>query len=203
MIPMEARALIEVLNGERARFLRMARARVETEADAEDVVQRAMMRTTEHSASFADPARVRAWFYRILRRTIVDHHRSKARDRAYEPLEEAEAYGECGPAASTPCCCALRLVGEPSSSPRAALPNTCERLCRDEMNVQAGVRAGHNSRLPQTLSNAETLHVRSPREWLRCRSAQPCSPWSFALLCPSHVTIDGAMPANAEEMTTS
>jgi hypothetical protein len=41
MIPMEARALIEALNGERARFLQMARARVETEADAADVVQRA------------------------------------------------------------------------------------------------------------------------------------------------------------------
>jgi DNA-directed RNA polymerase specialized sigma24 family protein len=112
MIAMEARALIEALSGERTRFLRMARSRVETEADAEDVVQRAMMRASERAESLADPARLRAWFYRILRRTVVDHHRSKPRQGSHEPLESAEACGDCGPATSAPCACTLRLLGE-------------------------------------------------------------------------------------------
>jgi DNA-directed RNA polymerase specialized sigma24 family protein len=112
MTVMEARALIEALGGERARFVRMARGRMETTADAEDVVQRAMMRAAERSASLADPARVRAWFYRILRRTIVDHHRSASRNRSLEPVEIGEICDSCEPTASVACGCAARLLGE-------------------------------------------------------------------------------------------
>jgi RNA polymerase sigma factor (sigma-70 family) len=114
MIDMEARALVEVLGEERARFLRMARSRVETEADAEDVVQRAMMRAAERAGSLADPARARAWFYRILRRTIVDHHRSKPRVASHEPVESAEACDDPGSAASAACACtcAVRLLSD-------------------------------------------------------------------------------------------
>jgi RNA polymerase sigma-70 factor (ECF subfamily) len=111
---MEARALVQAIGGERARFVHMARSRVGTEADAEDVVQRAMMRAAERAASLEDPARLRAWFYRILRRTIVDHHRSKPRDARHERLDSAEVCDESGLDAPAPCgcACAVRLLGE-------------------------------------------------------------------------------------------
>jgi RNA polymerase sigma-70 factor (ECF subfamily) len=111
---MEARALVQALGGERARFVRMARSRVETEADAEDVVQRAMMRAAERAASLEDPARLRAWFYRILRRTIVDHHRSRPRDTRHEPLDGNDVCDQGGLDAPAPCGCActVRLLGE-------------------------------------------------------------------------------------------
>jgi DNA-directed RNA polymerase specialized sigma24 family protein len=111
---MEARALVQALGGERARFVQMARSRMETEADAEDVVQRAMMRAAERAASLEDRARLRAWFYRILRRTIVDHHRSKPRDARHEPLDgnEVSDRGALDAPAPCGCACAVRLLGE-------------------------------------------------------------------------------------------
>jgi RNA polymerase sigma-70 factor (ECF subfamily) len=110
LISMEARALIENLGGERARFVRMARLRVANEADAEDIVHRAVLRAAERADQIADASRARAWFYRILRRAIVDHHRSQAaavRREApeYEPVAEDER-----PKAT--CHCAVRLLGE-------------------------------------------------------------------------------------------
>ena len=80
VIAMDSHALIEELGGKRACFVRLARARVATEADAEDIVQRAMVRAAERASQVAHPSRARAWFYRILRRTIVDHHRQKRLD---------------------------------------------------------------------------------------------------------------------------
>jgi DNA-directed RNA polymerase specialized sigma24 family protein len=107
---MDARALVESLQGERARFVQMARARVRSEADAEDVVQRAMLRAAEHAGDLADPARARAWFYRILRRAIVDHHRARPREESAGLDVDMEAPE--GEAPLSPCACAGHLLAE-------------------------------------------------------------------------------------------
>jgi RNA polymerase sigma-70 factor (ECF subfamily) len=106
---MESRALIEGLKGERARFVRLARSRVPTEADAEDVVQRAMLRAAERAWQVEDPSRGRAWFYRILHRALLDHHRRSRHERAMGSLDEQPA-----PEASSSgaCRCAPRLLSE-------------------------------------------------------------------------------------------
>lgn len=109
---MDARALVDLLAGERAHFVRMARSRVATEADAEDVVQRAMMRASERAAQLIEPSRARAWFYRILRRAIVDHHRSRPPETDDgAALDEAPA-PELEQSRASACRCAARLVGE-------------------------------------------------------------------------------------------
>ena len=110
---MDARALIGALTGERERFVRLARLRVGTPADAEDVVQRAFVRAAEQAGSLEDPARARAWFYRILRHAIADHHRA----RRHDPVGRADAIDPAdleAPAAAsrTPCGCSLRLLAE-------------------------------------------------------------------------------------------
>jgi RNA polymerase sigma-70 factor (ECF subfamily) len=114
MNPMDARALLRTLEAERARFLGMARARLACDADAEDVVQRALVRASERADSLAEPERARAWFYRILRRTIIDHHRSRGRDRGHTPLDEVEgtlASADATPGATPrPCACAVHLL---------------------------------------------------------------------------------------------
>jgi DNA-directed RNA polymerase specialized sigma24 family protein len=109
---MDARALIASLMPERARFVRLARSRIETDADAEDVVQRCMQRAAAHAESLGDPARARAWFYRILRRGIVDHHRARATElpRAETDAEPADEHGFVP--TRSPCTCAVRLLGE-------------------------------------------------------------------------------------------
>jgi RNA polymerase sigma factor (sigma-70 family) len=109
---MDAPALLAVLIPERARFVRLARARVGTDADAEDVVQRSLARAAAHVASLGDPQRARAWFYRILRRAIVDHHRARAAEPARSDEEPEIADEQSLEPTRTPCVCAVRLLGE-------------------------------------------------------------------------------------------
>jgi RNA polymerase sigma factor (sigma-70 family) len=94
-----------------ARFVRMARSRVATEADAEDAVQRAMMRAAERAPQLIEAARARAWFYRILRRVIVDHHRRRALDHG-DPEPEHEPAAEDEAPRAPACRCALRMLAE-------------------------------------------------------------------------------------------
>jgi RNA polymerase sigma-70 factor (ECF subfamily) len=111
---MEARALARTLMLERARFVRLARQRLASEADADDVVQRALSRAVERAHSLEDPARARAWFYRILRHAIADHHRTASGDRARraEGVDPSELAGASGQSSQTPCACSMRLLAE-------------------------------------------------------------------------------------------
>jgi RNA polymerase sigma-70 factor (ECF subfamily) len=129
---MDARALVDELTRERARFVRMARSRVATEADAEDIVQRALMRAAEHAGQLADAGRARAWFYRILRRAIVDHHRSKPVETSAEALDHEPATEPDVPRAPV-CRCALRLLAEA----RPAYAEVVRRVDFDEEDPAA------------------------------------------------------------------
>jgi RNA polymerase sigma-70 factor (ECF subfamily) len=108
---MEARALIENLSGERTRFVRLARIRVANEADAEDIVHRAMLRAAERADQIVDATRSRAWFYRILRRAIADYHRSRA-SAARREVPEHEPVADDERPRPPACRCAVQLLGE-------------------------------------------------------------------------------------------
>jgi RNA polymerase sigma factor (sigma-70 family) len=112
LIGMDARALLGVLTPERARFVRLARSRVETVADAEDVVQRALQRAATHAGALEDGARARAWFYRILRRAIVDHHRLRRGEPPRVEVDEELPDERSLEPTSAPCACTVRLLGE-------------------------------------------------------------------------------------------
>ncbi len=87
--PRHARAL-EELAARRAQYLAFARKRLRSNADAEDLLQQAMQRAVEKIESLRDPNRVDAWFYRLLRRTLVDHHVAWAKHQAELGLLAAE-----------------------------------------------------------------------------------------------------------------
>lgn len=113
---MDAPALMQALMHERARFVRFARGRTDSDANAEDVVHRAFVQAATRAASLQDPARVRAWFYRILRHALADQRRELAKERA---RFDADGDVEAEPAdpsttepSPTSCTCALRLLGE-------------------------------------------------------------------------------------------
>jgi len=114
LVPMDAPALLRLLMPERARFVRLAARRV-AEADAEDVVQRALLRASGRAALLDDPSRARAWFYRILRRAIADHLRDRIHDpmkhRAAADLETLEQAPRAVPVDAT-CACTERFVSE-------------------------------------------------------------------------------------------
>jgi RNA polymerase sigma-70 factor (ECF subfamily) len=108
---MDASAVAASLMPECSRFVRLARLRLATKADAEDVVQQALARAVAGAASIKDPAQVRAWFYRILRRSISDHHRARPHDpmRQRTP-SDLESVAAPTPPEHTPCACCVRLL---------------------------------------------------------------------------------------------
>jgi RNA polymerase sigma-70 factor (ECF subfamily) len=112
---MDAGPLALLLARERSRFLELARRRLPHGADAEDVVQSAMMRAAERAGSLEDPARLHPWFGRILRRAIADFYRAKGPETpsGSAGLEVAVAAPE---PSGNPCACSVRLMrGLPSA----------------------------------------------------------------------------------------
>ena len=108
---MDARSLMVTLMGERARFVRLARRSVVNETDADDIVQHALMSASESAGSLEDPARARAWFYRILRNTIADHHRGRRGDPMQHRADADVAEIAADAAAPRALCkCGVRLL---------------------------------------------------------------------------------------------
>jgi RNA polymerase sigma factor (sigma-70 family) len=109
---MDAHALVTTLAPERARFVRLARQKVGSAADAEDIVQRALVRAAERASTLDDPSRARAWFYRILRNTIVDHHRASRGETARHTTTDVDTIAGTVTEAARTCTCGQRLLGE-------------------------------------------------------------------------------------------
>jgi len=66
----------------RQKFLGFLARRVDDRSLAEDILQTAYMRALENSGSLRDQESAVAWFYRILRNAIIDHHRRRTRESA-------------------------------------------------------------------------------------------------------------------------
>jgi RNA polymerase sigma-70 factor (ECF subfamily) len=109
---MDQRELVALLAPERDGFVRLARQRVATQTDAEDIVQRALVRAAERAGDVREPARARAWFYRLLRNAIADHHRGRHVDRARAAGDLADVAYVADDAPARPCACSLRLLAE-------------------------------------------------------------------------------------------
>jgi len=71
-------SVLRALANQRARFLSFIRRRVDSPEVAEDILQASCLRAAEHLAELRDHTRSVAWFYRLLRNTIVDHYRRSA-----------------------------------------------------------------------------------------------------------------------------
>ncbi|MBS1827529.1 MAG: sigma-70 family RNA polymerase sigma factor [Acidobacteria bacterium] len=62
----------------RRQFLAFLKARVDSEAAAEDILQAAFVRGLEKGGALRDEENVVAWFYRLLRNAIIDYYRHRA-----------------------------------------------------------------------------------------------------------------------------
>jgi RNA polymerase sigma-70 factor (ECF subfamily) len=65
----------------RGRFLGFLRRHVGNEAEAEDLLQHALLKAIRRQEQWDGKDDVLAWFYRILRNALIDHYRSRAADR--------------------------------------------------------------------------------------------------------------------------
>lgn len=65
------------------------RARVSSDADADDVLQDVLLRMVRGLPDLRDHDRLGPWMYRIARTAIADHGRARARHPLAEPASEA------------------------------------------------------------------------------------------------------------------
>ena len=69
-------AIARLVGGHRE-FLAFLERRVESRAAAEDILQSAFARGLEHGAGVQNE-KVVAWFYRVLRNSVIDHYRHRS-----------------------------------------------------------------------------------------------------------------------------
>ncbi len=65
----------------RPELLAFARSRARTAAEADDIVQIALLRAVEKLDTLSDASKLRAWMFTILRRTLIDQARKSGRER--------------------------------------------------------------------------------------------------------------------------
>ena len=87
-------ARVHALVAGKRRFLDFVERRTASRADAEDVLQAALVKVVAGVEALRDEDRLVPWFYRILRSTLADHHRRRAaRTRLAAQFATAAATG--------------------------------------------------------------------------------------------------------------
>lgn len=75
----EDRPLLVELAERREEFLGFVARRAGSGVEPQEVVQRALLRASEHAEQLRDRSRAKAWFYAILRRTLADVRQEQRR----------------------------------------------------------------------------------------------------------------------------
>lgn len=159
--------VLRVLLDNHARFLGFLERRVGSRDEAEDILQEAFVRSIGRTDSLRSPESATAWFYRVLRNAIVDHHRREdTRGRAFLRLaaETAEAAGADEELEAVACACVTALVDTLKPEYGAAL----RRVDLDGLSVrgfaqEAGITPGNAG-----------VRLHRAREALRRQLARSC-----------------------------
>jgi RNA polymerase sigma factor (sigma-70 family) len=116
--------VIQVLVANHRQFLGFLEKRVQSRAVAEDILQDAFVRGMNKLETLRSDESAVAWFYRVLRNAVIDHHRRGGAAERYlaafgqEMERRAEPDGELG---SAICRCVSELAGTLKPEYAAAL----------------------------------------------------------------------------------
>jgi len=87
----EGNDVVERLVANHRDFLAFLQARLPSRTAAEELLQAAFVKALERSATLRDTETAVAWFYRLLRNALVDHHRRSGTEvRALERAASSE-----------------------------------------------------------------------------------------------------------------
>lgn len=120
-MPAPAPAVLAAALLERRReFKAFLVARTGNAADADDLLQHGLVKALRHAGDLADGDKAVAWFYRILRRALVDHARARGAARRRDDAWAAAAATEVPDAEAEKqiCRCFAHLL--PALKPRHA-----------------------------------------------------------------------------------
>ena len=106
-----SRALDSLL-GKQSEFLGFVERRVGDRALAEDLLQEAFAKSAAALSQLREEESAVAWFYRVLRNAVIDHHRRVVTSRAALAQLAAEVATDAAPPAlkDEVCRCVLRLA---------------------------------------------------------------------------------------------
>ena len=156
-------------------FTAFVRARVSDPDLAADVVQESLLKAVKSAGQLRDDENVVAWFYRILRRTIIDLYRRRATNqRTLEQVEQLVNAPPDGDEERTVCACIESLI--PTLKPEYA-----ELVRRLDLSQQPPSEVGEA--LGLSPNNLRVRHHRA-RQQLRERLEQTCR------ICAKHGCFD-------------
>ena len=129
-------AVVEKLVGSHREFLRFLERKVGSRAVAEDILQEAFVKGVERADTLREGEAVVAWFYRMLRNAVIDHHRRRGvAERALAQFAQ-ELDAEIEPTADmtdTVCACVRSL----SATLKPEYAEALERIEVDGLSVQS------------------------------------------------------------------
>jgi RNA polymerase sigma-70 factor (ECF subfamily) len=164
----------QLLNGLET-FTAFVRGRVGDPHLAADIVQESLLKAVRSAEQLREDESVTAWFYRILRRTIIDlHRRREARQRALERLESELAQPPDAEARRAICACVETLI----TTLKPEYAELIRRLDLDGDALEALAR-----QLGATANNLRVRHYRA-RQQLRERLEETCR------VCAKHGCLD-------------
>ena len=167
---------IDALTANLNEFVSFARKRLGKPDLAADVVQESLLKAIKAADQIREEENAKAWFYRILRRTMIDlYRRNDVRDRHLEELQrEFEAFTAADDEEHVVCACMEQLIS--SLSPQYS--TLIRRLDLEEESadrVAAGLGISRNN-----------LNVRAhrARQQLKRRLEETCG------ICATHGCLD-------------
>lgn len=162
-------ALIATLLERRDEFVDFLRRRTRSDVDPEDLLQQGLLTATKKIHQLREPELVVAWFYKILRRLLADHHERWAVRNDKLPMLQAEVT-PATPEEDALCGCSLGLIdGLP--------PQYADILRRvdlgDEELTDVATKLG-------TTSNTAAVRLHRARKALRQRLLEFCGTTSVS-----------------------
>jgi len=169
--------MIQQLLGHESAFRVFLRRRVGDETLAEDLLQQSIVRAVQRHHSVRNDESVVAWFYTIMRHTLIDYYRSKGADarRNEAFLQELTLSGDdkeppLDEVKATVCTCLHRLLPKLRS-------NYAELIRRIDLEDESPKCVAEELKISQ---NNLTVRLHRARQALRASLEQSCG------VCSTH-----------------
>jgi RNA polymerase sigma factor (sigma-70 family) len=169
--------VVEALVSNHRNFLSFLERRVESRAAAEDILQEAFARGLDRLEDLREGDSAIAWFYRVLRNAVIDHHRRRgSANRALEKLAREIETEEEPPAdvRSAICRCVNDLA-------KTLKPEYADALVQIEVE---GLPVKDYAAKTGISANSAGVRVFRAREALRKQVARSCG------TCAEHGCLD-------------
>lgn len=182
----EDEGAVAVLVDNHKQFLNFLQKRVGSREDAEEILQTAFVKSLEKGETIREDGSAVAWFYRVLRNALTDHHRRRATGRkALEALasKATDATEDPDPALEQVICgCMKDLIG--------LLNPDYERILR-RVDLEGADVSAVAGEIGITAGNAR-VRLHRARQALRRELERSCG------TCTEHGCLDCTCSAAAE-----